>query len=63
MFAFFNLAPTADIIETMKTLGPTHQVIAERIGISRAQVTNIINRQFGPSSSVVRRVLDLAKAA
>jgi hypothetical protein len=63
MFSLFDIAPGADLIETMKTLGSTHRAIAERIGISRPQVTNIINRQFGPSSSVVRRVLDLAKAA
>jgi hypothetical protein len=57
----FDMAPT--VIELASRLGPTHQAIAEKLGISRAQVSNIINGQFGPSRSVAQRVLELARAA
>ncbi len=57
----FDMAPT--VIELASRLGPTHQAIAEKLGISRAQVSNIINGQFGPSRSVARRVLELSRAA
>jgi hypothetical protein len=63
MLRLFSALPNVDVIDAMKTLGPTHQSIAERLSISRAQVTNILNRQFGPSSGVVQRVLELTKAA
>src|SRR5487761_1963970 len=52
-----------DVVELMAKLGPTHQAIATRLGTSRPQVTNIINRQFGCSHIVARRVLELAMAA
>jgi hypothetical protein len=43
--------------------GPTHEAIAERVGLSRPQVTNIICGRFGASRPIVRRVLELARAA
>lgn len=43
--------------------GMTHESLGEQLGISRAQVTNVINGQFGASPHVVRRVLELARAA
>lgn len=49
-----------DIISILRGLGTTHDVIAARLGRSRPQVTNIINRQFGASGLLVRRVLELA---
>ena len=63
MLRLFSALPNVDVIDAMKTLGPTHQSIAERLSISRAQVTNILNGQFGPSRVVVQRVLELTKAA
>jgi hypothetical protein len=39
----------------------SNEAIAERIGRSCPQVTNILNRQFGASRNVVRHVLELAK--
>lgn len=53
-----------DVIDLMARLGQTHEAIAARIGaLSRPQATNILNRQFGCSRYVARRVLQLAKAA
>jgi hypothetical protein len=58
-----DLDKQPDAIDLMAGLGPTHEAIAEKIGRSRPQITNILNRQFGASRPVVRRVLQLAKAA
>jgi hypothetical protein len=55
------MAPT--VAELLTRLASTHAAIAERVGLSRPQVTNLINGQFGASRRVVRRVLELAKAA
>ena len=52
-----------DVIDLMARLGPTHEAIAARIGRSRPQATNILNRQFGCSRQVARRVLQLTRAA
>ena len=49
-----------DVIDIMARLGLTHEAIAARIGTSRPQATNILNRQFGCSRQVARRVLQLA---
>jgi hypothetical protein len=57
------LAYEPDITALMRRLGPTHSDIAAKIGRSRAQVTNIIVGRFGPSRTVVQRVLELTKAA
>ena len=51
------------IADMFPGLGPTHQAIAERVGLSRPQVTNIIVGRFGVSRQIVRRVLELARAA
>ncbi len=51
------------IADMFPRLGPTHQAIAERVGLSRSQVTNIIVGRFGVSRPIVRRVLELATAA
>ena len=63
MLRLFAVLGNVDIIEAMRSVGPTHKAIAERIGISRSQATNIINSQFRPSRAVVRRVLEMARAA
>lgn len=63
MLRLFSVVGNVDILETMRGLGPTHEVIAERLGISRPQATNILNGQFRPGRQVVRRVLELSKAA
>jgi hypothetical protein len=55
------MAPT--IAELLPRLGPTHAAIAERVGLSRPQITNVINGRFGPGRDLSRRVLDLARAA
>ena len=60
---FALVTDNTDVIDAMRALGPTHESIADRLGLSRAQVTNILNHQFRPSRKVVRRVLELAKAA
>lgn len=52
-----------DVIDIMMGLAPTHAGIAQHLGLSRQQTTAIINRQFGASRPVVRRVLELARAA
>lgn len=52
-----------DVIETMRGLGPTQKAIAAQLRISRQHVTNILNYKFGASRAVVRRVLELARAA
>jgi hypothetical protein len=51
------------IADLLAGLGSTHEAIAERVGLSRPQATNIIRGRFGVSRSVVRRVLELARAA
>lgn len=57
----FSLSP--DAIDLMASLGETHDAIAAKVGLSRPQTTNVLNRQFGASRIVVRRVLQLARAA
>jgi hypothetical protein len=52
-----------DVVALMRDLAPTHAEIAAKIGRSRQQVTNIIVGRFGPSPEVVRRVLELSRAA
>jgi DNA-binding LacI/PurR family transcriptional regulator len=47
----------------MLRLDSTHAEIGKAVGLSRPQITNVINGQFGVSRRVVRRVLELAKAA
>jgi hypothetical protein len=51
------------IAELLPRLGPTHAAIAERVGLSRPQITNIINGRFGPGRHLARRVLHLARVA
>lgn len=63
MLRLFSVVGNVDVLETMKGLGATHEEIGRRLGLSRAQTTNILNGQFRPSRDVVRRVLELAKAA
>jgi hypothetical protein len=63
MLRLFAVVGNVDVLETMKGLGETHEEIASRLGISRPQATNILNGQFRPSRDVVRRVLELARAA
>ena len=63
MLRLFSVVGNVDVIETMKGLGETHEEIARRLGISGPQATNILNGQFRPSRDVVRRVLELARAA
>ena len=63
MLRLFSVVGNVDIIEAMRGVGPTQKAIAERVGISRSHATNIINSQFRPSRAVVRRVLELARAA
>jgi hypothetical protein len=57
----FDMAPT--VIDLAACLGPTHQAIAEKLGISRSQVSNIFVRRFGPGPKVARRIIELARAA
>lgn len=52
-----------NVIDLMARLGSTHAEIAEKVGLSRGQTTNILNGQFGASRTVARRVLELAFAA
>lgn len=63
MLRLFALIPNVDVIAAMKTFGATHQEIADRLGLSRPQVTNILSGQFGASREIVRRVVELARAA
>jgi hypothetical protein len=56
-----DYAPT--VADLLVGLGPTHEAIAERVGLSRPQTTNIICGRFGASRPIVRRVLELARAA
>ena len=51
------------IADMLEGLGPTHEAIAERVSLSRPQVTNIICGRFGVSRPIARRVLELARAA
>jgi hypothetical protein len=55
------MAPT--VADMLGLLGPTHAAIAQRVGVSRPQVTNIINGRFGAGRDLARRVLELARAA
>ena len=52
-----------NVVSLPRGLAPTHTEIAAKIGRSRQQVTNIIVERFGPSPAVVRRVLELSRAA
>jgi hypothetical protein len=63
MLRLFTIVGNVDVLKMMKGLGETHDEIARRLGISRPQATNILNGQFRPSRYVVRRVLELARAA
>jgi hypothetical protein len=63
LLRLFSIVGNVDVLETMKGLGATHQEIGRRLGLSRAQTTNILNGQFRPSRDVVSRVLELARAA
>ena len=56
-----NFAP--DIRSLLRLVGTTDQEIAQKIGASRPQITNIRNGQFGASKNLVRKVLELVKAA
>ena len=51
------------IVDLLAGLGKTHEQIADRVGLSRPQVTNVIVGRFGASRQVARRVLELARAA
>ena len=51
------LAYPPSIADLLAGLGPTHEVIAASVGLSRPQATNIIRGRFGVSRSIVRRVL------
>jgi hypothetical protein len=57
------LAYAPSIVDMLAGLGPTHEAIAERVGLSRPQVTNLICGRFGASRPIVRRVLELARVA
>ena len=57
------LAYPPSIAELLPGLAPTYRAVAERVGVSRQQVTNIIVGRFGVSRNVARRVLELARAA
>jgi hypothetical protein len=57
------LAYPPSIADLLAGLGPTHEAIAERLGLSRPQVTNVIVGRFGIGRPVARRVLELARAA
>ena len=52
-----------NVIDLMLRLGSTHAEIGRAVGLSRPQITNVINGRFGASRRVVRRVLELATAA
>jgi hypothetical protein len=56
-----DYAPT--IADKLAGLGQTHRAVAERIGLSRQQVTNIIVGRFGASRQIAQRVLAIARAA
>ena len=51
------------VADLLASLGPTHEAIAERVGLSRPQVTNVIVGRFGVGRLVARRVLELSQAA
>ncbi len=51
------------IADMLAGLGPTHETIAQQVGLSRAQVTNVIVGRFGVSRPIAQRVLKLARAA
>jgi hypothetical protein len=61
--AVLQLDYPPDAVALLRNLAPTHAQIAAKIGRSRQQVTNIIAGRFGPSPEVVRRVLELSRAA
>ena len=63
MLRLFTVVGNVDVLAAMKGLGETHEEIGRRLGLSRPQTTNILNAQFRPSREVVRRVLELARAA
>jgi hypothetical protein len=52
-----------DIADLIRIIPGTDAERATLIGLSRAQVTNIRNRQFGPSRHVARRIVEIAMAA
>lgn len=57
------LAYPPTIADLLAGLGPTHQAAAERVGLSRPQVTNIICGRFGVSRRTAQQVLQFARAA
>jgi hypothetical protein len=57
------MAYPPSIADLLAGLGPTHEAIAARVGLSRQQATNIICGRFGVGRSVVRRVVELGRAA
>ena len=63
MLRLFAVVGNVDVLEAMRGLGQTHEEIGRRLGLSRPQTTIILNGQFRPSRDVVRRVLELARAA
>jgi hypothetical protein len=52
-----------DIADLIRIIPGTDAERARLIGLSRAQVGNIRNRQFGPSRHVARRIVEIAMAA
>ena len=50
------------ITDLLAELGPTHEAIAQQVGLSRPQVTNVLVGRFGVSRPVARRVLELSSA-
>ena len=56
-------ARPARSIRSSARLFPRMRRSAEAVGLSRPQITNVINGRFGASRRVVRRVLELATAA
>ncbi len=51
------------VADLLAGLGATYEAIAERVGLSKSQATNVICGRFGVSRPVARRVLELAQAA
>jgi hypothetical protein len=56
-----NYPPT--VVDMLPRLGMTHEAIAECLGLSRQQVTNVIGGRFGISRRAAQRILKLARAA
>ena len=52
-----------DARDLIKLVGSSDRERAEKLGVSRAQVTNIKNGQFGSSKTIVKKLLELTKLA